>query len=170
MPSAATRTGTALLLDGHDAGLVRATIRDAAGRVVPNADNAVTFTVNSGPGKILGVHNGDAKSHEPQAAMVRRAYHGLVRAVIKVTVDSASASPAELELLATEIDTVSKNGRDTVLVYPRTNHSNKDGIVVSATSPGLKSGKVTIPVSTDSSTHSVLAVASASTYLEFDFT
>ena len=170
VPSAATGTGTALLLDGHDAGLVRATIRDASGRIVPSADNAVTFTVDSGPGKVLGVHNGDAKSHEPQAVTTRRAYHGLVRAVIKVTVDSASASPEDLELLTSEIDTVSKDGRDTVLVHPCTNHSHEDDIVVSATSPGLKSGTVSIPISTDTRTHSVLTVAAASTYLGLDFT
>jgi hypothetical protein len=38
----------------------------------------------SGPGRVVGVHNGDAKSHEPQHASTRHAYHGLARAVVKV--------------------------------------------------------------------------------------
>jgi hypothetical protein len=104
VPSAHTGTGTALLLDGHDAGLVRATIRDVAGNVVNDASNLVTFHVQSGPGRVVGVHNGDAKSHEPQVASSRHAYHGLARAVVKVTVDAASASAADLVLLATEIE------------------------------------------------------------------
>jgi beta-galactosidase len=37
---------------------------DAAGRDVPTADNDITFAV-TGPGKIIGVGNGDPRSHEP---------------------------------------------------------------------------------------------------------
>ena len=42
-------------------------------------------------------------------------------------------------------------------------------IIVMATSPGLTSGRVVIPVSVDASVHSVLAVAAASTELELAF-
>ena len=47
VPSALTGTGDALLLDGHDTGLVRATIVDAAGLIV-DADHLVTFAIESG--------------------------------------------------------------------------------------------------------------------------
>ena len=167
-PSTATGTGTALLLDGHDAGLVRATVRDSEGRLVNMADNVITFAVQSGPGRVVGVHNGDAKSHEPQVSMTRRAYHGLARAVVKVTVDAASASPAELALLATEIESELGGDKRTVRIHHTGDAAHPD-IIVMATSPGLTSGRVVIPVSVDASVHSVLAVAAASTELELAF-
>jgi hypothetical protein len=82
-PSLTTGTGSALLLDGHDAGLVRATVVDAAGLTV-DTSCVITFNVTSGPGRIIGVHNGNAASHEPQIASARMVYHGLARAVVKV--------------------------------------------------------------------------------------
>ena len=101
VPSAATGTGSALVLDGHDSGLVRATLLDRDG-LVSDASSVVTFSVTSGPGRIAGVHNGDAKSHEPQAASSRRAYHGLVRAAVKVgraqSAPRAFHPPAKLRL------------------------------------------------------------------------
>jgi hypothetical protein len=168
-PSAATGTGTTLLLDGHDAALVRATIRDANGIVVNNADNLITFAVQSGPGRVAGVHNGDGKSHEPQIAQSRYAYHGLARAVIKVTVDAASVTAADLELLATQIEVGTGDGVQTVAIEKAAGISKAGNIVVTATSPGLAMGKVVIPVSADANTDSVLAVAAASTQLELAF-
>jgi len=165
-PSVATGTGSALLLDGHDAAMVRATVRDASGRVVDGADNLLTFAVKSGPGRVVGVHNGDAKSHEPQIATSRRAYHGLARAVVKVTVDAASVAPAHLELLATEVEVGGGAGR---IVIRHGGNADEGPIVVTATSPGLASGEVTIPVSTDADADSVLAVAAASTQLDLTF-
>lgn len=167
-PSALTGTGSTLLLDGHDAALVRATVVDADGAVVAagaGASVVVSFAVASGPGRVAGVHNGDAKCHEPQAAASRSAYHGLARAVVKVTVDAASASAAELQLLATEVDGVagaavgSTGERVTIL---RRGAATASSIVVTATAPGLASGSISIPVSTDAAAHSVLAVAAAS--------
>jgi len=48
-------------------------------------------------------------------------------------------------------------------------HSNTDDIVVEASSDGFPSVQVTIPVSTDPSTASVLAVAEASAAKPVDF-
>jgi beta-galactosidase len=50
--------------DGQDASLIRVAVVDAQGRVVPVADNLVRFEL-SGPGKIIGVGNGDPSCHEP---------------------------------------------------------------------------------------------------------
>ena len=134
------------------------------------ADNYITFAVESGPGRIAGVHNGDAKSQEPQVATSRSAYFGLARAVVKVTVDAASAPAADLALLANEIETSLGDGKRSVRIDPAAaSASAQSGIVVTATSPGLTMGKVTIPVSADASVHSVLAVAAASTELELAF-
>ena len=153
--------------------MVRATIRDAKGRVVTTADHLISFTVESGPGLIAGVHNGDAKSHEPQIATVRHAYHGLARAVVKVTEDAASASQADLALLATQIELNRSNeaaGKIAIdYLAGSTSSDAYTSIVVTATCSGLAMGSITIPVSTNSSADSVLAVAAASTQLELTF-
>ncbi|MGH7522950.1 MAG: beta-galactosidase GalA [Gemmatimonadales bacterium] len=50
--------------DGEDLSVVTVAVTDSHGRVVPVAQNLVHFDVG-GPGKILGVGNGDPSSHEP---------------------------------------------------------------------------------------------------------
>ena len=47
-PSVMTGTGSALVLDGQDVGMLRASIVDSAGRVVPSATHNVSFTIKSG--------------------------------------------------------------------------------------------------------------------------
>jgi beta-galactosidase len=54
----------ALNADGQDVALVAVSILDSKGRVVPTAGNKVTFEIE-GPGRIIGVGNGDPSSHEP---------------------------------------------------------------------------------------------------------
>jgi beta-galactosidase len=54
----------ALQADGRDTAVITFSVQDDQGRVVPVANNAVTFEVE-GPGRILGVGNGDPSSHEP---------------------------------------------------------------------------------------------------------
>ena len=153
VPSAATGTGTALLLDGHDSALVRATVVDAAGNVVADADHKISFKIASGPGRISGVHNGDAKSHEPQVATARKAYHGLARAAVKVTHDAVS----NFELLS-QIDVVQLASGTVKLGAPE-GWSGAGEIVVTASASGLEGGKVSIPVSADEAMHRVLTVA-----------
>jgi len=53
-----------LAADGHDVAVITVEARDAAGRVVPTAGVPVTFALR-GPGRIIGVGNGDPGSHEP---------------------------------------------------------------------------------------------------------
>jgi beta-galactosidase len=50
--------------DGEDVSVVAVSVVDAAGRVVPTALDKVSFEL-SGPGRIIGVGNGDPSSHEP---------------------------------------------------------------------------------------------------------
>ncbi|MBV5314184.1 MAG: DUF4982 domain-containing protein [Prolixibacteraceae bacterium] len=50
--------------DGEDVSVVTVRINDAKGLNVPTANDEVTFNL-SGPGKIIGVGNGDPASHEP---------------------------------------------------------------------------------------------------------
>jgi beta-galactosidase len=50
--------------DGEDVSVFTVSATDAQGRVVPVAANSIHFEL-SGPGKILGVGNGDPSCHEP---------------------------------------------------------------------------------------------------------
>ena len=84
-PSRLTGTGSHLLLDGQDAALVRAAVVDSNGDVVHMATNNITFSVLSGPGRIQGTANGDARSYQSHTSGSHTAYHGLVRVVVRVT-------------------------------------------------------------------------------------
>ncbi len=53
-----------LRADGEDCALVTVSARDSEGRQVPTASDVVEFEL-SGPGKIIGVGNGDPACHEP---------------------------------------------------------------------------------------------------------
>ena len=50
--------------DGEDVSVVTVQVNDAQGRMVPTADNLITFEI-AGPGRIIGVGNGDPSSLEP---------------------------------------------------------------------------------------------------------
>jgi beta-galactosidase len=50
--------------DGEDISVITIQIEDSDGRIVPTAGNEIKFSL-SGPGKIIGVGNGDPSSHEP---------------------------------------------------------------------------------------------------------
>lgn len=68
--------------DGEDVCLVEVAIVDSKGRVVPIADNKLNFEV-SGPGKIIGVGNGDPSCHEPDEAGARSAFNGLAQVIVQ---------------------------------------------------------------------------------------
>ena len=94
VPSGLTGTGTSLVLDGQDAGLVSAAIVDAQGKIVPSASHNVTFSIVSGPGRIIGVGNGDPFCYEPNKISWRSAYHELARLIVQVS-ENAATSPLE---------------------------------------------------------------------------
>jgi beta-galactosidase len=50
--------------DGQDVSVITVAVTDAQGRVVPVAGNLINFDI-TGPGKIIGVGNGDPSCHEP---------------------------------------------------------------------------------------------------------
>jgi hypothetical protein len=132
-PSPLTGTGNALLADGQDAALVRASVVDALGNVVHNSADSVTFAVKSGSGRLVGTHNGRVDSHQSASLPTVAAYHGLARAI--VTTSSVAALPAAERSLLAEIDLDSDiDGLDGTVV-------GADGpggaIIVEASSPGL---------------------------------
>ena len=98
---------TTLLADGSDVSIVRVSILDGTGRVIPTADNEVCFSVE-GPGKIIGVGNGDPASHESDKDMRRRAFNGYCLAIVQAGRDpgrvTVRATSPGLLLAAAEID------------------------------------------------------------------
>lgn len=80
--------------DGEDVSILTVEIVDAQGRVAPVADNEVSFQVN-GPGRIIGVGNGDPSCHEPDKSSQRRAFNGLAQVIVQ-----AMKQPGEISLTA----------------------------------------------------------------------
>jgi len=70
--------------DGKDLSIVNVSVVDAQGRVVPVADNLIQFKL-SGPGKIIGVGNGDPSSHEADKASQRKVFCGLAQVIVQTT-------------------------------------------------------------------------------------
>jgi beta-galactosidase len=84
--------------DGEDVTMVEVAVVDAQGRVVPTADNMISFKV-SGAGAVAGVGNGDPSSHESDVLPFRKAFSGLCMVIVK-----AKENPGNIRLLATSID------------------------------------------------------------------
>jgi beta-galactosidase len=68
--------------DGEDVSVVAVSVADSQGRVVPVAQNLITFQV-SGNGRLIGVGNGDPSSHEADKASERHAFNGLCVAIVQ---------------------------------------------------------------------------------------
>jgi beta-galactosidase len=68
--------------DGKDLSFITVRVLDAAGNVVPNADNLVDFTIK-GKGTLAGVDNGSQSSMESFKEPQRKAFHGLCLAIIQ---------------------------------------------------------------------------------------
>ena len=86
---------TVLHGDGQDALVVPVSILDAKRRVVPYANNRVSFQL-SGGGRILGVGNGNPSDHDSDRASERNAFHGHCIVIIE-----AGAKPETVQLTAT---------------------------------------------------------------------
>ncbi len=81
--------------DGSDLSVVTAEVRDAQGRLVPDAADKIQFAL-AGPGRILGVGNGDPSCHEPDHATERSAFNGLAMVLVQ-----SRAQAGEIRLTAT---------------------------------------------------------------------
>ena len=107
-------TNALSLDDAHDVllprlvALVGVALRDAAGRLVPNADAELAFTVR-GPARLLALANGDPASHQAHGAAQIVSWKGLARAIVAssggagqvtVTVQAPGLQPASVTLEA----------------------------------------------------------------------
>lgn len=111
-PAAALRLAPdrwSVAADGEDVVAVACEVVDAEGRVVPLADDPITFAVSEA-GRVLGAANGDPSNHEPDNTNAQRAFGGLCQVLVqskrgqagtmKLTVTAAGLLPAEVEIVA----------------------------------------------------------------------
>ena len=89
-----TADRTRIATSWEDLSHVAIEIVDQEGRVVPTADNEVVFAL-SGPGRILGLDNGDQDSHESYQGDRRKAYMGRAMALVQ-----CNGQPGEMTLTA----------------------------------------------------------------------
>jgi beta-galactosidase len=75
--------------DGEDVAMFAVAVHDAQGREVPIADNEVTFQI-SGPGRLIGVGNGDPTDHASDKGTTRKAFSGLCMAIVQSTKQAGS--------------------------------------------------------------------------------
>ncbi|THD79201.1 MAG: glycoside hydrolase family 2 protein [Phenylobacterium sp.] len=75
--------------DGRDAAPVMVEALDARGRPVPTANLPVSFEIAGG--RIIGLGNGDANSHEPEKGAARSLYNGLAQVIVQTEAASSGA-------------------------------------------------------------------------------
>jgi beta-galactosidase len=72
----------AIRADRRDVAHVTAKVVDAEGRTHPDADNEITFEIQ-GPGKLIGVDNGDMSNQEDFKGKQKKAFHGMCLALVQ---------------------------------------------------------------------------------------
>ena len=155
VPSAATGTGSALLMDGRDTALVRCAIIDSMANdaLVASASDRITWRVISGPGRFAGQSSGNRSSHTWMKSHSVDAYLGLARGMFRVTEDCTSEFRAD----CTTIDADAGKGPTKV----KASGCDSSPIVVQASAHGFAPVTISIPVSVDVKKDGVLGVARA---------
>lgn len=82
--------------DGEDVAVLSVQAFDSQGRLVPTAMNPVTFRV-SGPGRLIGVGNGDPNCQESDKGSRRSLFNGLAQAIVQST---KTAGDIQVEAIA----------------------------------------------------------------------
>ncbi|MEI9945345.1 MAG: beta-galactosidase GalA [Chitinophagaceae bacterium] len=114
---------TTMLADKKDVCVVNLSVVDQQGREVPDADNMIKFVI-SGPGKIIGVGNGDPSSHEPDkyvdGTWQRSLFSGKCQVLVQSTGEAGiihfEAKAAGLSTGSTDIVTVLPGSVATVMI------------------------------------------------------
>ncbi len=90
---------TTMVADGQDATVINVRLVDQHGRTIPDANNLIKFSLD-GPGRILGVGNGDPSSHEPDVCLdgnwQRHLFNGYCQVIVQ-----AGTEPGPLSFTAT---------------------------------------------------------------------
>ncbi|MDD1749315.1 MAG: DUF4982 domain-containing protein, partial [Methanothrix sp.] len=95
--------------DRRDIAHITVRILDAQGRLVPTADNAVTFEIH-GAGNLIGVDNGNPISHEDFQSNCRKAFNGLCLAIVQAT-----GEPGSIQITATSPGLLSSSSSITAM-------------------------------------------------------
>lgn len=114
---------TTILADGKDVTVLNITVLDREGREVPDADNLIKFSIE-GPGKIIGVGNGDPSSHEPDKCVEgmwqRTLFNGKCQVIIQAETETGmikfEAKATGLWSGGTDIQTISPESVSKVTV------------------------------------------------------
>ena len=85
---------TTIRADGYDLSYVTVAVQDGRGDVVPQAINAITFSV-AGPGEIVATDNGDPSDMTAFPSLKRDAFSGLALAIVR-------AKPGEKGMITIE--------------------------------------------------------------------
>ncbi|WP_438482651.1 beta-galactosidase GalA [Oleiharenicola lentus] len=86
--------------DGEDCAIVTVSAIDSEGRMNPTANETVEFEI-SGPGKIIGVGNGDPSSHESDKGRHRSLFNGYAQVIVQ-----ADRVAGPITLIARSLDGV----------------------------------------------------------------
>ena len=111
---------------------------------------------------MVASHNGDPSCHTPNLAAWHNSYYGLARGIVQVTLDAATPQLHRQRLHEIDVDGGIRTqiASDFNLASPSSRGlATPTSITVTASSPGLASATLDIPLSTDQETHSVLASA-----------
>jgi beta-galactosidase len=88
--------------DGEDVSIITVQANDAQGRPVPTASSEIAFEI-AGPGRIIGVGNGDPSSQEPDQYVAggwkRSLFNGLAQVIVR-----SAGQPGEITLTAASKD------------------------------------------------------------------
>jgi beta-galactosidase len=79
-----TADRASIAADGRDLSFVEVDIVDAQGVVVPQANNAIAFTI-SGPGALVGLDAGDSTNHDSYKGTSHAAFSGKLMAIVQST-------------------------------------------------------------------------------------
>jgi beta-galactosidase len=116
--------------DGRDLSVVSVAILDANGRVVPIANNEISFEI-SGPGKIIGVGNGNPTDHSadrplpPYTSAKRSAFNGYAQAIVQsargvIDADTIHANVLEGDITLTASAAGLSNAQATITAAKKT--------------------------------------------------
>ena len=78
-----TADRTEINADGYDLSFITAEVVDSNGDVVPEASNAISFSLDSGVGRIVATDNGDPYDLVAFPSTERKAYSGLALAIVR---------------------------------------------------------------------------------------
>jgi beta-galactosidase len=101
----------AIAADGEDVAMVTVAVTDTKGRIVPVADNEISFSVTGGT--IIGVGNGHPNTTEPDKAGKRKLFNGLAQVIVQSRKNSGpirltATSPGLPSVTATIVATAVK--------------------------------------------------------------